>query len=529
MFQLYMPDLLVVGTLHTMDASRPRAQAALMREGKFARVGTREECERDAQSDVKFIELGEGCAVPGLADAHGHPLLHGRYLAEVRLAGAASEQECAGRVQLYSQFVPQGQWIRGNGWDQNLWPGREFPDAASLGAVRQPVALMRVDVHALWCNDAALQAAGITRTSVDPPGGRILRRDDGSPSGVLLDNAMDLVRRAIPPPAAREAEETLLRSLQALVASGITSVHDASAGPEVLDAYARLAQRDVLPLRIYAMIDGQGPWERVEELMRFWRETPAADRLVVRSVKLFADGALGSRGAALFEPYEDDSGNTGLWLMEPEELSGRIARIAAAGFQPCVHCIGDRACAVTLEAFAAVPREVRPRAEHLQVLRTRDVPLLKRSGAIASMQPSHAVSDGVWAEARLGRGTERQRGAYAWRQALEAGVPLAFGSDFPVESMDPRQGLRAAVARKTAAGTVWMPEQRLTRAEALHAFTAGAAYAEFAESRRGLIREGFDADLTVFARDVMEVHVDELPQVRIEATVVGGSVEHAGP
>jgi predicted amidohydrolase YtcJ len=526
-----MPDLLVVGTLHTMDPSRPRAGAALVRDGKFARVGTREECERETGHDVQFIELGEGCAVPGLADAHGHPLLHGRNLAEVRLSGAASEQECVDRVARYSQFVPSGQWIRGNGWDQNLWPGRAFPDAAMLSAVtpRHPTALMRVDVHALWCNERALKAAGVTAASVDPPGGRILRRPDGSPSGVLLDNAMDLVRRAIPPPAPREAEETILRSLQALVAAGITSVHDAAAGPEILDAYRRLAERDVLPLRVYAMIDGQGDWARVEEQIRLWRETPSLGRLTVRSVKLFADGALGSRGAAMFESYEDDPGNTGLWLMDPRELSERIARVAAAGLQPCVHCIGDRACTVTLEAFAAVPRDVRPRAEHLQVLRARDVPLLKRSGAIASMQPSHAVTDGVWAEARLGRGTERQRGAYAWRQALEAGVPLAFGSDFPVETMDPRVGLRAAVSRKLPSGAAWMPEQRLTRAEALHAFTAGAAWAEFAEGRRGIIREGFDADLTVFARDVMEVHVDELPQIRIEATVVGGDVEHAGP
>jgi predicted amidohydrolase YtcJ len=525
-----MPDLLVVGTLHTLDPSRPRAQAALVRGGKFACVGTRAECEQMAGNDVQFVELGEGCAVPGLADAHGHPLLHGRNLAEVRLGGAASEQECVERVARFSQFVPSGQWIRGNGWDQNLWPGRAFPDAALLSAAtpRHPVALARIDVHALWCNDLALQATQITSASADPPGGRILRRDDGTPSGVLVDTAMDLVRRAIPAPQPREAEETLLRSLQALVAAGVTSVHDAAAGPEVLEAYGRLAQRDVLPLRVYAMIEGQGPLERLDEQMRQWRETPQTGRLVVRSVKLFADGALGSRGAAMFDPYEDDSGNTGLWLMDPAELSQRIGRIAAAGFQPCVHCIGDRACATVLEAFARVPRDLRPRAEHLQVLRPRDVPLLKKSGAIASMQPTHATSDAPWAEERLGPGSERQRGAYAWRQALEAGVPLAFGSDFPVESMDPREGLKAAVARKPADGPVWMPEQRLTREEALHAFTAGAAYAEFAEGRRGIIREGFDADLTVFGRDVMQVHVDELPTVAISATVVGGHVEHAG-
>jgi predicted amidohydrolase YtcJ len=216
-------------------------------------------------------------------------------------------------------------------------------------------------------------------------------------------------------------------------------------------------------------------------------------------------------------------------MMDPRELEDRIRRIAAAGFQPCVHCIGDHACALVLKAFATVPPDLRPRAEHLQILRSRDVPLLKKSGAIASMQPTHATSDAPWAEARLGRGTERQRGAYAWRQALEAGAPLAFGSDFPVEGIDPREGLKAAVARKSASGAVWMPEQRLTRVEALHAFTTGAAYAEFEEGRRGLIREGFDADMTVFAKDILEVHVDELPRVPVVATVVGGNVEHAGP
>jgi predicted amidohydrolase YtcJ len=524
-----MPDLLVAGTLHTLDPSRPRAEAALVREGKFARVGTRAECEKAARPDLKYIELGQGSAVPGLIDAHGHPLLHGRMLAEVRLGGAKSEQECVERVARYSQFVPAGVWIRGAGWDQNLWPGREFPGGALLDAVsaKHPVALSRIDVHALWCNALALQAAGIDKRTADPPGGRILRGPDGEATGVLIDTAMDLVRRAIPPPQAREAEETLLRSLQALVAVGITSVHDAAAGPQVLAAYRRLAERDVLPLRIYAMIDGQGA--DLDERIREWRELPSVGRLTVRAVKLFADGALGSRGAAMFEPYEDEPGNKGLWLMDPRELEARIRKVAAAGLQPCVHCIGDQACALTLQMFANVPRDLRPRAEHLQILRARDVPLLKKSGAIASMQPTHATSDAPWAEARLGHGTERQRGAYAWRQALEAGAPLAFGSDFPVEGIDPREGLKAAVARKSAAGTVWMPEQRLTRAEALHAFTSGAAYAEFAEGRRGLIREGFDADLTVFARDILEVHVDELPQVAISATVVGGHVEHAGP
>ena len=523
-----MPDLLVAGNLHTLDPEKPGATAVLIRDGRFARVGTREQCEREARSDLQFIELGEGCAVPGLIDAHGHPFLHARTQTEVRLAGAASEQECVDRVVRFAANLPEGTWVRGSGWDQNLWPGRDFPGAALLSAAtpRNPVALSRVDVHALWCNETAIRAAGIGASTPDPPGGRILRRPDGTPSGVLIDTAMDVVVRAIPAPGPRETEELLLRSLHALATAGLTAVHDASAGPEVLAAYVRLAERDSLPIRVYAMINGQGA--DLDEQMRAWSERRSIGLLGIRSVKLFADGALGSRGAAMSEPYEDNPGNTGLWLLDPRELEERIQRVAAAGYQPSVHCIGDRACALVLGAFTRVPRTLRPRAEHLQILRARDVPLLKRSGAIASMQPAHATSDAPWAEGRLGHGTERQRGAYAWRQALDAGAPLAFGSDFPVEEFDPREGLRAAVTRKPARGPAWMPEQRLRRDEALHAYTAGAAWAEFAETRRGCIREGFDADLTVFGRDVMAVHADELPGVPVTATVVRGRVVYGG-
>ena len=520
-----MPDLLIVGTLHTQDPSRPLAQAALVRDGRFVRVGTREECEAASHENLRFIELGQGCAVPGLIDAHGHPRLHGLRLQQVNLAGARSEQECVDRVARYAQLVPPGQWIRGGGWDQNLWPSRGFPGVELLSAAtpQHPVLLERVDVHAAWCNELALRAAGLSPSTPDPAGGRIARRPDGKLAGVLIDAAMDLVRRAVPRLSVNESEEAILRSLRAAAAVGLTCVHDAAAGPETLAAYRRLAEQDRLPIRVYAMIDGASL-----EPMREWREKPGTNLLTVRAVKLFADGALGSRGAAMFDPYEDDPGNTGLWLMDPREIEEKVALVSQAGFQTCVHCIGDRACTLTLQALARAPRELRPRAEHLQILRARDVPLLKRSGAIASMQPAHATSDGSWAESRLGRGTERQRGAYAWKQALEAGAPLAFGSDFPVESLDPREGLRAAVGRKIATGAVWMPEQRLTRAQALHAFTAGAAFAEFAEGRRGLIREGFDADFTVFGRDIMEVHVDELPSVPVTATVVGGNVVYAG-
>ncbi|HEY2027862.1 MAG TPA: amidohydrolase [Myxococcales bacterium] len=523
-----MPDLLVKGTLHTMDPERPRAEAALVRDGKFVRVGTREECEAAAQPDVHFIDLGSGCAVPGLVDAHGHPALHGRGLREAQLAAALSEEECVERVARHARLLPKGQWVRGNGWDQNGWRNRTFPDRQLLDAKLpdHPVVLMRVDVHALWCNEKALQAAGITRTTPDPPGGRIVRRADCTPTGVFIDTAMDLVRRAIPRVTVDEAEANILRSLTALAALGLTGVHDAAAEPEALEAYRRLARKGALPLRVYAMIDGGSG---LEEQIPLALAEPAIGNFVVRAVKLFADGALGSRGAALEEPYADDSGNTGLWLTEPRALEEKIARIASAGLQPCVHCIGDAACNTVLRSFVKVPKSLRPRAEHLQILKARDVPLLKESSAIASMQPAHATSDGVWAEERLGNGSERQRGAYAWRQALDAGAVLAFGSDFPVESPDPRPGLAAAVGRKLANGAAWMPEQRLTREEALRGFTEGAAYAGFAEGRRGVIREGFDGDLTLFGRDLMAVPEDEIAALPVVASIVGGQLVHRGP
>ncbi|HLL52641.1 MAG TPA: amidohydrolase family protein, partial [Myxococcaceae bacterium] len=291
-----------------------------------------------------------------------------------------------------------------------------------------------------------------------------------------------------------------------------------------------------MPVRVYVMLDGQAPLPELVSMMELWKKTPELGRLTVRSVKMYSDGALGSRGAALFEPYSDDPGNLGLRVTEQEELTRRVREVVARGYQPNVHAIGDRASAGVLEAFVAAgeaAKALRPRVEHLQILQPKDVPLLKQSGAIASMQPTHCTSDAPWAEARLGHGTARQKGAYAWRQALEAGAVLALGSDFPIEDPDPRGGLFSAETRRPAGGPFgpegWMPEQRLTRQEALEGFTKGAAYAAFAEGRRGMIRVGMDADLTAFGGDVMAVPVDALPKLPIRLTVVGGRVEHEKP
>lgn len=532
-----MSDLLVQGRLHTLDPENPVAGAALARDGRFVAVGGAAECAAQARPGAVRLELGEGSATPGLADAHGHVEWLGRSRLEVRCEGAGGEQECVARVAARARAVAPGRWIRGNGWNHELWADRRFPtlDALSAAVPDHPVVLTRADGHAVWANARALELAGIRRDSPDPGGGRIVRGPDGRPEGVLVDRAADLVLRRVPAPSPAELEEALLLAMRELVRAGLTAVHDAGVGAGALEAYRRLAEQDRLPLRVYAMIDGQAPRDRLEQQLAHWARTPEVGRLSVRAVKLFADGALASRGAALLEPYADDPGNAGLLVTPPDELRERIALVARAGFQPAVHAIGDRACAEVLEAFASADRALRlsglrPRIEHLQTLLARHVPLLARSGAIASMQPIHAVMDARWAIDRLGAGTARLRGAYAWRQALDAGATLAFGSDFPVESFDPRLGLAAAELRRPpGAQGAWMPEQRLTRAEALRAYARGPAIAALGADRRGMIKVGWDADLTVFGADVMAVPAEELPSLAVTHAIVAGRIEHQAP
>jgi predicted amidohydrolase YtcJ len=526
-----MAELLVTGTVYTLDPALPRAGGVLIRDGAIARVGAAESCARAAGRGARRIDLGGGSAVPGLADAHGHVLWLGRARQEVSCAAAGSAEECAARVRERARALPAGSWVRGRGWDQNRWPGGGFSDADLLSRAvpDHPAFLVRVDCHAAWVNRAALAAAGIGAGTPDPPNGRISRDAAGQPTGILLDGAMDLVSRRLPRPTAAELEEGLLAALRELASLGLTSVHDAGVDPEALDAYRRLAEGGRLPIRVYAMIDGEAPIEALErELVRLSavRET---GRLEIRAVKLFADGALGSRGAALLEDYADDPGNRGLLLSPPELLRRKIAATARAGFQPAVHAIGDRACRDVIDAFleaGPAMRALRPRIEHAQVLQPADLARLAASGAVASMQPTHATSDGPWVPIRLGAGTDRLRGAYACRSVARAGAPLAFGSDFPVDDPDPRAGLFAAETRITGEGWVFLPEERLSRGEALRAFTAGAAFASFAEGRRGIIREGMDADLTLFAEDVMAVPASQLRELTVTGTIVAGCVEY---
>ncbi|BDG07700.1 amidohydrolase [Anaeromyxobacter paludicola] len=527
-------DYVVAGRLLAPDGW---AAAALVRDGKFACVGTLPDCLAQTRPNVPVLDLGRGVAVPGLVDAHGHVYGFGRSLLEVHCEGTRGEEECAARVAERARRAPPGTWIRGRGWNQEEWPASRFPSERSLTVAvpEHPVLLMRNDGHAAWVNEAALAAAGIDAATPDPDGGRILHYPDGRPSGVLVDNAVDLVAQRLAKPAPAELEEGILRALRELLALGLTEVHDAGCDGDTLEAYRRLAEAGRLPIRVYAMIDGQQPMPEVERLMALWKATPEVGRLTVRAVKLYADGALGSRGAAISSEYADDlPGNRGLWMTPPAELRARIEAVARAGFQPAVHAIGDRANAEVLKDFAALAEAgialepLRPRLEHAQFLPPEDVHLLKDHWCVASMQPLHAVRDAPWVEKRLGKDSPILAGAYAWKTVLRYGVPLAFGSDFPIESPDPRLGLLAAELRTPETGAPWQPEQRITRLEALRAYTRGAAVAALASGRRGEIRAGQDADLTVFAADPLTVTPRELSRLRVLRVVVGGRTELGG-
>jgi hypothetical protein len=471
----------------------------------------------------------------GWADAHGHLEGLGEALEIADLRGTASAAEAASRMARAAAALPPRAWAAGRAWDQNLWPGQRFPDAHDLDAAipDRPAWAERVDGHAVWVNSKALAAAGIGRETPDPAGGRILRRADGTPSGVLVDAAVDLLRRAIPEASPAVRERRLAAAAGACARAGLTEVQDASHyGPASIAALERLARRGELPIRVYATVSSDEDTLQAE-FRRGIRIGRGSDFLTVRAIKVIEDGALGSRGAALFDDYSDEPGKRGLLVTPPERLDAIAREAREHGWQLWVHAIGDRANALALDAFekaaAAVPRTApggaRPRIEHAQVVALSDFPRFARDGVIASIQPTHATSDMPWAEKRVGR--KRIEGAYAWRRLVQAGARLAGGSDFPVESENPVLGFYAAVTRQDLAGNPpggWRPEERLTTREALALFTTDAAYAAFEEDRRGKIAPGYDADLTVLTADPMTVPAREIPAIRPALVIVGGRV-----
>ena len=511
------------------DQTPQRDWAVLASGGVIRAVGPASDL-RAAHPKAKVIDATGATILPGLTDAHGHLYGLGLSLDIVNLVDTTSYDEVIARVRERAGRAGAGEWITGRGWDQNDWPVKEFPTAAALDAAvpDQPVWLRRIDGHAGLANSAAMRAAGVTRDSKDPEGGKILRDANGNPTGVFIDEAMELIDRTVPAPSAEQRKARVLAAAQAIAANGLTEMHDAGIDGATVTAVQELIDENRFPIRVYAMLGDNAPL-----LATWFSQKPLVEyggRLTVRSVKLYADGALGSRGAALLEPYADDPGNSGLMIATPQHIEDVARRAKAAGFQVNAHAIGDRGVRNVIDAYAraGVGANDRYRIEHLQVISPPDVPRLVQHGIIASMQPTHATSDMYWAEARLG--PERVKGAYAWRTVLNAGGRLALGSDFPVELVNPFHGIHAAVTRqdqKNWPAGGWYPSQSLTLAEAIRGFTLDAAHAAFEEKTRGTIEVGKLADLTIVEGDFHATPPAELFKAKVRWTVVGGEVVYS--
>lgn len=522
-------ERIVLGRVLTLDPAQPEAEAIAIVGGRIAAVGRAAQVLERRDSTTEIVDVGTGLVTPGLVDAHAHLLGLGRGLEEVDLRGARSIDEVVQRV----RAADQGQaWLNGRGWDQNLWPGQAMPTHHPLSEAfgERPVWLRRVDGHAGWANAAALRAAGIARGSADPEGGEILRDAAGEPTGVLVDAAMGLVQP--PGPTAADLRRHLAAAQAHVLARGLTGVHDMGVGPEVDALYRESLAAEDPRARLRLRVVGYADASWLPTLERRGQRPSAEHRYALVGVKLYADGALGSRGAALLQPYHDRPGHRGLMQQDAAALQALCEQAARKGLQLATHAIGDAANRAVLDAYAAVVRaqglaDVRPRIEHAQIVDVADIPRFAELGVIASMQPTHATSDMSWVPDRLG--PERLAGAYAWRRFLDAGVPLCFGSDFPVELPDVTHGLHAAITRQDGAGQPpggWLPDQRLTLAEAIAAFSSGAAYACFSEGFLGRIAPGHQADLTCFRDDLRELPAAELRQAAVAATLVAGEVLH---
>jgi predicted amidohydrolase YtcJ len=525
-------DLIVHNArIYTADQARPDAQAIAVRGDRIAVVGGNDAALALRGEATRVVDAGGAAIVPGLQDAHGHFAELGETLQTLDLRGTTSFEQVVARVRQRVASTPRGEWILGRNWDQNDWADKAWPTHELLTAVapEHPVYLSRVDGHASIANARALQIAGITAKTADPDGGRIMRGADGEPTGVLVDRAEDLVTARIPGVGPAQLEARILLADGELRRLGVTMVHDAGTDVATVDAYRRLAAAGRLKTRLYVMLRGPqlAAWPRMPD-------TDPAMRVVVRSIKLVADGALGSRGAAMLEPYADEPGTTGLLTTPPEEIHAQALAAAKRGFQANIHAIGDRGNRIAIDTFARVQREVpaaralRQRVEHAQILDAAEIPRFAALGLVASMQAAHATSDMPWVPGRIGN-ARMQEGAYVWQTLLKSGVVVANGSDFPVEEPNPMLGLYASVTRQDPAGDPpggWMPEQRMTREQALRSFTWGAAYAAHAENVLGSLEAGKLADFVMLSRDIMRVPANEIPGTTATMTVVGGEVVH---
>ena len=476
----------------------------------------------DWRADMKGRVL-----VPGMIDAHGHVIELGLQALTLDLSDTTSLEMAKAKIAAYAKGNPERQWIIGTGWNQEKWGLGRFPTAADLDAVvsDRPVYLTRADGHAAWTNSAAIRAAKITAATVTPAGGRIEKGAGGAPAGIFVDAATQLFDRAVPPVSAKDRTAAFLKAQQILLGYGVTAVADMGTTIDDWMTYRRMGDIGALRVRIMSyghgidttvMIGGTGPTPWLYD-----------DRLRLEGVKIYADGALGSRGAWLKAPYADAAGNRGLGFLTDDQLQNTMSRAAMDNYQVAVHAIGDRANQQVLDAIGELAQtykgDRRWRIEHAQVVDPADLPRFGKNGIIASMQPTHATGDRAMAEARLGEA--RLAGAYAWRTMLANGAGLAFGSDFPVERPDPWAGWAAAFTRTDAAGEPaggWRPQEAVTREQAWWAFTGGAAYAGFAEGRFGNLAPGQRADFLIVDRDPTTAAPADLRRTQVLQTWIGG-------
>ncbi|HWP38775.1 MAG TPA: amidohydrolase [Gemmatimonadales bacterium] len=533
------------GKVVTMDSTRPEAQAIAIKGPTIVAVGSDRQIGRYVGPSTEVIDLAGQLAVPGFIEGHGHFMGLGSAKMILDLTRAASWEDIVAMVAEAARTARPGEWIRGRGWHQEKWTSVPEPSVdgvplhGSLSRVspNNPVYLTHASGHAAFVNARALQLAGITRATRNPPGGEIVRDASGNPTGLLRETAQRLVGRAMDQAAARrtpadieaEMREQVRLAGEDALSKGVTSFHDAGAPFELIDFYKKLESEGALPVRLYVMVRRESNDEMAAKLPQYRMVAEGNDFLTVRSIKRQIDGALGSHGAWLLEPYTDMPTSTGL-VLEPVEDIARTAEIAIQhGFQVNTHAIGDRANREVLNIYARVfaanpdKRDLRWRIEHAQHLHPDDIRRFAELGVIASMQGVHATSDGPWVPKRLG--DERSRtGAYVWRSLLDAGAVVTNGTDVPVEDIDPIASFYASVTRMTADGKPFYPEQRMTRQEALRSYTLAAAYSAFEEGIKGSLTPGKLADVTVLSKDIMTIPDAEIPTTQVVYTIVGGKV-----
>ena len=520
--------ILLVEAVHDLETEELGGSALAIKDGEILAVSNHMGILKYRGAKTVVKEFLGAHLFPGMTDAHGHLLSLGTSLEQLSLHDVSSMGELIQKVVEKAKGLEPGAWILGRGWDQNRWDDTRMPvhDRLSQAVPDHPVWLTRVDGHAGLANAKAMAIAGLDKDSVAPAGGELLRGPDGRLTGVLIDNAMGLVTRRLPAIDDATVDRRLLAAQKRCVSLGLTRVHDAGISPRVRRRMEALYAAGKWKLGVYGMLSWQS-----KDLRRSGWKKPST-RLRFRAVKIYADGALGSRGAALLAPYADMPGTKGLMTTSPEEIQARLEVLRDKGLQPCIHAIGDRANRIVLDLLEKVygPRLklARARLEHAQVLSPQDLPRLARLGVIASMQPTHLTSDMPWAPKRLG--PERIAGAYAFKTLADLGTHMAFGSDFPVEPANPFRGIFAAVSTISPAepqSEPLRPDQAMDRLAALHAFTRGAAFAAFEEQVRGQIRRGYVADLTIVDRDLTSVPDSALPGTKVLGTVIGGEIVYA--